>query len=495
MLFNSVDFAVFFPFAVFVYFIMPKRFRWVWLLISSYIFYMSYSVKYTIFLVISTLVTYLSGILIERADNIKDERKSIKLKKTWVFLSFAINLGILFVFKYSNFFNSLMQKLLSNFNIALNTPKFNYLLPLGISFYTFQALSYTVDVYRKDVKVQRNLAKYALFVSFFPQVIAGPIGKSKHLLHQFDEEYSFDYDRIKNGLLLMLWGFFQKLFVADRLAILVNTVYSEPSKYKGFEIIIANIFFAIQIYCDFCGYSDIARGIAEILGIRLYKNFERPYFSKSIKEFWRRWHISLSTWFRDYLYIPLGGKRCSKIRNYINIMIVFLVSGLWHGAAVNFIIWGALHGAYLILSDIFKPIKKGIVNKFNIKTDTFSYKFFQIIITFILVDFAWIFFKADSFTNAKIIIKNMNYFNPFVLVNGDIYKLGLDSKDFFIALLGIAVILIVNILQRNKSLRLEISKQNCAFRWVLYFAAIIVILIFGIYGPAYSAKQFIYSQF
>lgn len=495
MLFNSVDFFVFFPFVTFFYFIIPKRFRWIWLLISSYLFYMNYSIKYTVFIIISTLITYISGLLIEKADEIKDKNKSLSLKKLWVLLSFASNLGILFSFKYISFFNNILKDLFSKFNLSYNAPKFNLIVPLGISFYTLQALSYTVDVYRKDVKAQKNPFRYALFVSFFPQVVSGPIGKAKHLLNQFNEEYSFDYERVKNGFLLMLWGYFQKVFVADRLAVLVNTVYNEPSKYRGFEIILANIFFAFQIYCDFCGYSDIARGAAEIMGIRLYNNFKRPYFSKSIREFWRRWHISLSTWFRDYLYIPLGGKRCSKLRNYMNIMIVFLASGLWHGAAINFIIWGGLHGFYLVFSDILNPYKNIIIKRFKIKTNVFSYKLFQVIITFILVDFAWIFFRADSFKSAKLIIKNMIAFNPWIFVNGDLYKLGLDYKDFSMAIIGIAVVLIINLMQRNISLRIELKKQNLLFRWAVYFIAIIVILLFGIYGPEYNAKQFIYSQF
>lgn len=495
MLFNSIHFLVFFPIVVLIYFLMPFKFRKVWMLISSYYFYMSWNPKYAILIGTTTIITYFSGLLIEKANGISDGDKSIKLKKFWVLMSIVSNLGILFLFKYYNFFISSIKRVLSLNDVIVIIPSFDYLLPVGISFYTFQALSYTMDIYRKDVKAEKSMVKYALFVSFFPQVLAGPIEKSKNLLHQFDEKHSFDYYRVRNGLVLMLWGFFQKIVIADRLAILVNTVYNNPSKYRGLEIIIATIFYAFQIYCDFSSYSDIARGAAEIMGFRLTVNFKQPYFSRSIKEFWKRWHISLSSWFKDYLYIPLGGNRCSKLRNYANIMIVFLVSGLWHGASMNFLVWGGLHGIYQVIENILKPVKEKIIDAFKIKTDIFSFKFFQVLTNFVLVDFAWIFFRANSFTGAKMLIKNMAYFNPWILYSGEIYSLGLDSKDFKVAVLGIIIVLIVNYIQATKSVHIDLSKQNIGFRWAVYFTAIIFILILGVYGPEYSKQQFIYFQF
>lgn len=442
----------------------------------------------------STIVTYISGLLIEGTNGMKDEVKSVRLRKLWVFISFGINLSILFLFKYFNFLNENLNVLFSSLNISINIPNFDIILPVGISFYTFQALSYTMDVYRKDIKAEKNLGKYALFVSFFPQLVAGPIEKSKHLLNQFDEKHYFDYYRIKNGILLMIWGYFQKIVVADRLAILVNTVYNSPGNYKGFQIVVATIFFAFQIYCDFSAYSDIARGAAAVMGFRLTKNFERPYFSKSIQGFWRRWHITLSSWFKDYLYIPLGGNRCSRSRKYLNIMIVFLASGLWHGANITFIIWGGLHGAYQIIGDILNPVKTKLVKRFNIRTWEFNYKLFQVITTFILVDFAWIFFRANTYKDAIILIKNMFYFNPWIFIDNSIYNLGLDSKEFFIAVISIIIILVMNLLQRKKDMSLQFSKQNMAFRWLIYITAIIVILMFGAYA-GYDAQQFIYFQF
>lgn len=495
LLFNSVDFFIFFPVITVLYFLIPKKIRWVWLLICSYYFYMCWNPKYAILLALSTIITYLSGILIEKANYIEDEKKLVIIKKLWVFISFTSNLSILFLFKYFNFFSENLIKIFSKIHILIAMPSFDFVLPVGISFYTLQALSYTMDVYRKDVKVEKNLFKYALYVSFFPQLLSGPIVKSKDFLYQLNEEHTFDYDRVKSGLLLMIWGYFQKVLIADRLAILVNKVYSNPGNYRGFEIITASVFFAFQIYCDFCGYSNIAIGAAEVMGFRLTKNFERPYFSKSTKEFWRRWHISLSSWFKDYLYIPLGGNRCSKLRKYFNIMVVFLTSGLWHGAALNFLIWGGLHGIYQVIGDLAKPLKKKLIEVFKIRTDAFVYKLFQVLSTFIMVDFAWMFFKASSFKDVKTLILNMMHFNPEIFVNGSIYKLGLDSKNFFAALLSILIVLTVDMLQRNKSLRVQLAKRNIAFRWSLYLAAILSIIIFGIYGSGYSAQQFIYVQF
>ena len=495
MQFTSLNFLIFFLGVSTIYFIIPHKIRWFWLLFCSYVFYMSADPKYAILIATSTIIVYLSGLLIESANKMSNKKRATQLKKFWVLISFSSNLGILFLFKYYNFFNDSLMRILNMFSVQFHMPSFKYLLPLGISFYTLQALSYTIDVYRKDVACEKNLGKFALFVSFFPQVVAGPIEKSKNMLPQFNQKHIFDYDRVKNGLLLMLWGAFVKLVVADRLAILVNTVYSNPNNYKGFTILIATLFFTFQIYLDFMSYSNIARGAAQVLGFNITNNFNQPYLSRSIKEFWSRWHISLTSWFKDYLYFPLGGNRRGKLRNYSNIMIVFLVSGLWHGATFNFIVWGALHGFYQIAGYLLKPFKLNFIKTFKIKTEVFSFKLFQIIITFMLVNFAWIFFKASSFSSAITIIKNSFYFNPWILLNGSIFKLGLDSKDFLIAIVGIVLVIIVDLMQRKISLRIQLSKQNIMFRWATYIVAVVVILVFGMYGPGYSLQQFIYAQF
>lgn len=495
MLFNSFHFMVFLPVVALIYFMITPKFRWIWLLVTSYYFYMCWNPKYALLIATSTVITYLSGILISSADCITDEIKRKKVKKLYVFLSLFINLGILFIFKYYGFFSTTVIRVLSVFNISITLPTFDLLLPVGISFYTFQALSYTIDVYRGDIKAEKNIGKYALFVSFFPQLVAGPIEKSKDLLNQFNEVHSFDYYRTRDGLMLMLWGFFQKIVVADRLAVLVNTVYNNPSDYAGLQIIIATVFFAFQIYCDFASYSNIAIGVAQILGYKLTVNFRQPYFSKSIKEFWRRWHITLGAWFRDYLYIPLGGNRKGKIRNYINIMIVFLCSGLWHGASINFVIWGGLHGVYQIIGNILKPLKAKIIDKWNISINVFSYKFIQALITFILVNFAWIFFRANSFEDAIVLIRNIFVYNPWVITDGSLLTLGLDAKDFIVAIIAILIVVVIDYIQTRTRLRENITKQNLVFRWSVYIGIIMIIMILGIYGPEYSAQQFIYFQF
>jgi len=343
MVFNSYDFLIFFPIVTLIYFLIPHKVRYIWLLIASYFFYMCWNVKYSLILLFSTFVTYVSGLLITRANKIDDEKRRVKKKKMWVALSFIINLAILFLFKYFDFAIDNINAILSCLNIKVLIPSFDLVLPVGISFYIFQALSYTVDVYRNEIDAEKNFLKYALFVSFFPQLVAGPIERSKNLLNQIYERHYFDAQRVKDGLLLMIWGGFQKIVIADRVAVVVDTVFNNFPTYQGMYIIVATVLFAIQIYCDFSGYSTIATGAAKVMGFELMENFNAPYFSMSVSEFWRRWHISLSSWFKDYLYIPLGGNRKGKLRKYINIMIVFLVSGLWHGAEWSFIVWGALN--------------------------------------------------------------------------------------------------------------------------------------------------------
>lgn len=350
MLFNSFEFLLFFPLVSIVYFLIPHKIRYIWLLLTSYFFYMNWNAKYALLLFGSTFITYVAGIMIARFEKqeIEAERKT-RYKKVCVAISFILNLSILAIFKYANFTIDTLNVLLEKLHLQMNIPNWNILLPVGISFYIFQALSYTMDVYRGEIEPQKNLAKYALFVSFFPQLVAGPIERSKNLLKQIDEVHTFDYRRMTSGLLLMIWGYFLKLMIADRIALLVDTVYGNYTTYGGYYLIVASLLFAVQIYCDFGGYSTIAMGVAEVMGFRLMDNFNCPYYSRSVSEFWRRWHISLSSWFKDYLYIPLGGNRKGKIRKYLNLLIVFSVSGLWHGAEWTFVIWGTLNGLYQII--------------------------------------------------------------------------------------------------------------------------------------------------
>ena len=349
MSFNSVDFLIFFPAVVLIYYIIPQKIRYLWLLFSSYYFYMSWNPKYAFLIALSTVLTWVTGWLVERFKRAQKER----ISRYFVLVCILINLGILFLFKYLDFGINTLNKVLAYMNITLVTNPFDFLLPVGISFYTFQALGYIIDVYRGRVKAEHNILKYALFVSFFPQLVAGPIERSENLLRQINESQHIkrkeNFIRITNGLIYMLYGYFLKMVIADRIAILVNTVWDNWYLYGGVELLVAAIGFALQIYCDFSSYSTIAIGAAQVMGFTLMENFEAPYFACSIKEFWRRWHISLSQWFRDYVYIPLGGNRCSTIKKYCNLWITFLISGLWHGANLTFVAWGGIHGLYQIL--------------------------------------------------------------------------------------------------------------------------------------------------
>ena len=320
MLFNSLHFLIFFPIVIVIYFCIPHKYRWILLLFASYYFYMSWKAEYVILILISTIIDYFVAIKISREDN-------EKMRKIYLLLSIITNIGLLISFKYLNFISSSVSEFLQLFSIQFSPIILDVLLPVGISFYTFQTLSYTIDVYRRRIKPERHFGIFAVYVSFFPQLVAGPIERGKNLLPQFLEKHYFDYIRVTNGLKLMLWGFFKKIVIADRLAVVVNAVYNNPTEFTGAPLILATVFFAFQIYCDFSGYSDIAIGTAQVMGYNLMDNFKRPYFAGSISEFWQRWHISLSTWFRDYLYIPLGGSRVSIPRWYFNLIIIFIVSG------------------------------------------------------------------------------------------------------------------------------------------------------------------------
>lgn len=499
MLFNSIDFLIFFPIVVMIYYFFPKKYRYLWLLVASYYFYMSWNAEYALLLFFSTAVTYLASRGIAWVEVTDKELKvqNRTAKKLFVAGSLVANLMILFFFKYANFSIDSINVLLKALNISIIERKFDVLLPVGISFYIFQALGYTIDVYRGDVEVEKNFLRYALFVSFFPQLVAGPIERSKNLLAQLREEHDFSFDRMKEGLLLMLWGYFMKMVVADRIAIFVDAVYSNLNTYTGYYVLIASVLFAFQIYCDFAGYSTIAMGAAKIMGFTLMENFNAPYLSSTVSEFWRRWHISLSTWFRDYLYIPLGGNRKGTFRKYLNILIVFLVSGLWHGANWTYVIWGGLNGVFQILGDMYKPIRDKLQKVFGLDRDTFSHKLLKIVITFLLVDFAWIFFRAATITDALIAVRSIfTADNPWILFDGSLYGLGLIQKDFQLMLYGIGILMIVDIFKyKGICIRERILQQEWWFRWLVGIGAVLVILVFGIYGFGYDAKNFIYFQF
>lgn len=494
MLFNSLAFLLFFPVVTLIYFLLPHRARYIWLLCASYFFYMQWNASYALLIFTSTLITYLAGLVIQKAN----ARGRVGVKKAAVAVSFTVNIAILVFFKYFDFLLANVNALLSVFGAAALGWHFDVLLPVGISFYTFQALGYTVDVYRGDVAHEKNFLKYALFVSFFPQLVAGPIERSGNLLCQFSERHRFDGRRAVRGLTLMLWGYFEKLVIADRAAILVNTVYNDPANpaYGGFAVIIATVLFAFQIYCDFASYSDIARGAAEVMGFRLMRNFDTPYFSKSVAEFWRRWHISLSTWFRDYLYIPLGGNRKGKARKYLNLMIVFFISGLWHGASWHFVVWGVLNGAAQVIGAVTLPVRKK-VSAFLGNRENFSGKLAKTLFTFAFINVTWVFFRAGRLTDAVLLIKKAVFgLDPWMFTDGTLFSLGLDGADMFILLTALAVLLVAGLLRyRGIGLRDALEKQGLWFRYAVLLGGIFAVLIFGIYGVGYDAASFIYFQF
>ena len=502
MLFNSIDFFVFFPVVVLVYQVIPKKIRYLWLLLASYYFYMNWNAKYALLIGFSTIITYTCGISIEQ---IKNHNSLLRLKgcllKIMIVFGVTINLGVLFFFKYFDFFLENVNRVLSIFHIQLLSKPFDVMLPVGISFYTFQALGYIIDVYRGENKAERNLFRYALFVSFFPQLVAGPIERSKNLLEQIRKipsRKNVSFENVVNGFTIILYGLFLKMVLADRISILVNTVFGQVFMYGTIELVIGAIGFAIQIYCDFGSYSLIAIGTAQVMGFELMENFNTPYFAHSIKDFWRRWHISLSSWLRDYLYIPLGGNRHGKIRKYINIMVTFLMSGLWHGASWNYVIWGGLHGIYQVIGEMTNPLRGKIQNILKINTTCDSYRLWQVGSTFFLTTFAWIFFRADSLKDALYYISRMvTKWNPWVMFDGGIYELGLNQVEWQIFIIAVVVLLMVDLVRYRRGKRIDIylAEQNIVFRYVILLLLCLAIFVWGEYGLDFAENQFIYFQF
>lgn len=496
MLFNSLSFLIFFPIVLLIYFVIPKKIRYIWLLIASYYFYMCWNAEYALLLLGSTFITYLAARLICRW---KDS--PIK-KKLAVAGSLFANFGILFLFKYFDFTVSAIKGIAAKVGVEFQTPVFDILLPVGISFYIFQAVGYTLDVYREKIDPEKNFLRYALFVSFFPQLVAGPIERSVNLLPQLrkmDEIKLWDAKRVQRGALIMLYGYFMKMIVADRIAVLVDTVFDAATygNYSGIVVVIAAILFSVQIYCDFAGYTYIAIGSAKIMGFSLMNNFNTPYLATDIKDFWNRWHISLTSWFKDYLYFPLGGSRKGKLRKYINIFVVFLLSGLWHGAAWHYVVWGVVHGVMRIVGEITTGLREKIYSFLHFRRDTVATKLFRIACTFCMVTIAWVFFRGESVHQSIAMIKSMfTTFNPWVLSDGSLFLLGLDAKEWNVLMLSLLILLIVDVLKYKKINLVEIfMQQNLWFRWLVFYIGILAVVILGVYGPQYNAAQFIYFQF
>ncbi len=475
MLFNSVNFIYFYVIVTVLYYILPFKSRWFLLLAASCYFYMAFVPIYIVILAFTIIVDYFAGILIEKSEGRK--------RKLLLICSLVANIGVLAVFKYYNFINDNISILATNLNLTNNIPYLNMLLPIGLSFHTFQAMSYTIEVYRGKQKAEKHFGIYSLYVMFYPQLVAGPIERPQNILPQMHVKHEFSYLNMVTGLKQMAWGFFKKLVVADRLSIYVDSVYRNPELHNGTSVVVSSVFFAIQIYCDFSGYSDIAIGCARTMGFEFMTNFKRPYFAKTISEFWSRWHISLSTWFRDYLYIPLGGNRTTKYRRYLNLFIVFLISGLWHGASYNFIIWGSLHGAYQIIAISIKPIINKIEDQLNsIQTQVFN--LFRGLFIFSIVTFAWIFFRASTVNDAFTLIGNLKTFGkaPF---------LGNGINQFGHCIIAILLLFSIEYFLEFKPEITLFNNKNVILRWGSIAGLIFIILVFGVL----NGGQFIYFQF
>jgi len=498
MLFNSLQFLVFFPLVTIVYALVPRKWRTACLLIASYYFYMCWNAEYLVLILVSTLVTWISALVMDQEP---DGAGNTLRRRVALAADLVINLGILFFFKYFHFTVNTVNAVTGLFGAAPIRLSLNVLLPVGISFYTFQALGYTFDVYSGRIRACRNILQYALFVSFFPQLVAGPVERSDRLLTQIRGIENIripDYDRIASGLMTMVWGMFMKTVIADRATIIADTVFAAPHRYGSFELILGALAFTMQIYCDFNAYSTIAVGAARVLGFSLMENFNTPYFATSIADFWRRWHISLSTWFRDYVYIPLGGNRKGKGRKYVNLMITFLVSGLWHGAAMNFVVWGAIHGALQIAEDLAAKPLEAVRGRLHVRTDNFSYGFGHGLVTFALVAVAWVFFRAQTLSEAVYYIKRMcTRWDGWSLFDGKLYTLGLDRFEWNILAVGLILLLLADLIRkyRGQEAAAFLAQQNLWFRWLVIIGLILGSLVYGEYGIHFDSAQFIYFVF
>lgn len=478
MLFNSIDFAIFLPIIFVLYwFITNKNLRLqnVLLLVASYFFYACWDWRFLFLLMFSTLLDYCTGIKMQEAENQKG-------KAFWFWLSIIVNLGFLGVFKYFNFFAESFAEAISNFGVHINPWTLNLILPVGISFYTFHGLSYVIDIYKDRIKAERNFVEYAVFVSFFPLLVAGPIERATHLLPQIKRKRTFDYTKAVDGLRQILWGLFKKIVIADNCAEFANQIFNNYTDLSGSTLVLGAIFFTFQIFGDFSGYSDIALGTARLFGIDLLRNFAFPYFSRDIAEFWRRWHISLSSWFKDYLYIPLGGSKGGDWMRIRNTFIIFIVSGFWHGANWTFITWGALNALFIMPSIIMKTNRNNLETVAQGKLLPTKKEFLQMAITFTLAVFAWIFFRAENLTHALQFISG--------IFSKSLFKFP-TIKPIYLMIL-IVLFMIIEWLGREEQYaiaRLGL-KWNKGLRFAMYYA-----IVFAIFWFSGKEQQFIYFQF
>jgi len=499
MLFNSLEFFIFFPLATGLYFLFPHKRRWIMLLAASCVFYAFFSIKYLFLLVFLALISYFCAIFINKYES---------KKRIFFIACIFVNCAALFLFKYFNFFNENIGHIAKFIHWNYSYQALRIIFPIGMSFYVFQILGYVIDVYTGSQKAEKHLGIYFLFILFYPKLLAGPIEKSYNFIPQFYEKHVFDYQQAADGLKLMAWGLFQKIVIADRLSLFVTPVFSSPKSYPCISLAVATVFFAFQIYCDFAGYSDIARGSAQAMGFRLINNFNRPYFSKSIYEFWRRWHISLSTWLRDYIYMPLAVyKRDWGVAGiFCALMATFIICGLWHGASWTFVVWGFLNGVYIAFGILTKNIREKFNRFTGLNKLPFLHKIIQVCVTFLLVCIGWIFFKANSIGDAFYILRNLlpgifAYYKEVVSVfmrgagfNEVSAPLTLfrSPSDFLIAVVFVGMLVSVHLIQRKASVRCILYSKPLLMRWCVYYLFIMSIILFTTFG---DQAPFVYFKF
>lgn len=486
-----------------VFYVLPPRVRVWWILIASLFFYCYESPEKPIsdqskYLLLAIAVSWITGLIM---DVIPSEGRLKILRTALLIEGLVTDFGMLCYFKYTKFIIELINpSIVEKGGEAISTD-FNLLMPLGISFFIFTSTGYLFDVYRGKTRAEKNPLYYALFTCFFPCIMSGPIERADHLIPQLKKLHEvkvISADRMANGVSLLVWGLFAKMVIADRIAMIVDNVYAHYYLYGSVELIFASVCYSIQIYCDFMSYSSIALGCAKLMGIDVFDNFNAPYLSQSVQEFWRRWHISLSSWLKDYVYIPLGGSRCSKLRKYLNVMITFLVSGIWHGAGLNFIIWGGIHGIFQVIDGMTSPLRKKFNELTHAKTDSFGYRFGRGLVTFICVDIAWVYFRITDFHLANEILRRMiSKPDLWVLFNDGLYTLGLNRKEFNVLFIALIILVVMDIARKKteKSVGDIMVAQPWWFRWAFIIIMLFAVLTFGIYGPAFDAANFIYLQF
>lgn len=536
MIFTSFSFFIFLPAVLLVYFLIPRKMRTGWLLLASLGFYLNFHPKYLLVIAFSTVVSYLAGRRLETLNGQQENGArggmadgdvaagngsvddgvaiaagngsvddgvviAAKKRRTVLILGIVIVTAVLVFFKYTNFLLGNVNKLLGLAGVDYSVQPLSLVLPVGLSYYTFQVISYIADVYHGKISAEKNFLHYALYVSFFPKVISGPIERAGDFLKQVKECHNFNLwnaKQVRDGIVLMLWGYFQKMVIADRLAILTGQVMDHFEVYGMVELFVAMCAYCIQMFADFAGYTDAVIGMSQIMGFSIRENFNAPMMARSIRDYWARWHISLSSWLRDYIYIPLGGNRKGKVRKYINIMITFVLSGLWHGASWHYVFWGAFHGMYQVLEYLIRPVVDKVNAALHTKTESFSYGFLRTVKTWFLVAFAFIFFKLPSAVDGfRYIGRMFTRWNPWAMFDGTLYTLGISEKYFHLMIWFILILFVVEWMRYQKEVKLDVwlAGQCVWFRYGVMIALLLCIIVFGAYGPAYDAANFVYFQF